>query len=104
MEDRKRLDMTMTTRDVIVEMSEGNPGAINAMMALLQGGGSVLDLLHLDNMGMRGSQIWVAFKDHCEGDVAAFVSAIRERDPDMIATVNENCPEHRAVRSGASYA
>lgn len=63
-------------------------------------------ILDLDDMGMRGSQIWVAWKDHCKCDLEAFKKALQDRDPAMVATVNasrghaDGTP--RAVTGGAS--
>lgn len=103
MEQRESITGDMTTRDVVILMSEGNPGAINAMMALITiTDATVLDLLHLDDMNMRGSQIWVAFKDHCKQDLDVFLKAIRARDREMVITVNLECPEYKAVTHGGS--
>lgn len=102
---RKTLTGNMTTRDVVIEMSEGSPGAINAMMVLLNEGGTLLDLLHLDDMNIWGPQIWIAFKDHCDRDPVEFLRCIRVRDPKMISTVNREyskADEEAAVTHGGS--
>jgi hypothetical protein len=57
-------------------------------------------------MGMRGSQIWVAYKDHCKCDIAKFRQALIDRDPAMVATVNASQGHApgtpRAATGGAS--
>ncbi len=66
-----------------------------------------MKVLALDDMNLRGWQIWVAWKDHCKADMPTFLKALAERDPEMVATVNSSkggSPETpRAVTCGASY-
>lgn len=105
---RERIDMNDTTRDVLIKMSEGIPGAISVMMAILtEHPDGVFRLLELDDMNMRGSQIWIGFKDHCGQDLARFVECVKTRDPAMIETVNRNrggsnAPDEIAVPYGGS--
>jgi hypothetical protein len=107
---RERITLNDSPFDMMIKMSEGNPGAITALAELAKndpmGMNGVMLILHLDDMGMRGSQIWVAYKDHCKQDIAAFVKAIEDRDPAMVATVNASrgvgdVPP--AVTNGASF-
>lgn len=99
------IQLTDDPMSSIVSLSEGNPGAISVLVKLLEAGPlGFMDILHLDDMGMKGPQIWVAWKDHCKQDIEAFRKAIRARDPDMVATVNRECPDRRAVCHGASFA
>ena len=71
-----------------------------------------MTILSMDDMDIRGSQIWVGFKDHCKSDVAAFMKAINDRDPAMVATINAAYYDGdrdgrgtvpRAVEHGASF-
>lgn len=104
---RERITLTGTTFDLIVQMAEGNPGAVNALAALMKDDEmALMRILDLDDMGMRGSQIHVALKDHCKGDIEKFRKALLDRDPAMVATVNA-CRGHapgtpHAVTGGAS--
>lgn len=104
---RQRLSLNGTTMDLIMQMSEGNPGAVVALAELIKDDQmALMRILDLDDMGMRGSQIHVAFKDHCKGDVKKFRQALIDRDPAMVATVNA-CRGHDAntplaVTGGAS--
>lgn len=64
-------------------------------------------ILNLDDMNIRGSQIWLGYKDHCGQDLEVFKKAIDDRDPKMIELINHhgmlgNHP-HRAVHGGASF-
>jgi len=69
-------------------------------------------LLSLDDMNMRGSQIWVGYKGHCGEDIEKFVQCINDRDSNMVEVVNKECyhPEieydgydEKAVTNGASF-
>lgn len=61
---RERLDLNDSPFDMMIKMSEGNPGAITALAELAKNDpmdmAGMMLILHLDDMGMRGSQIWVA--------------------------------------------
>lgn len=93
-------------QDLVVEMSEGNPGAITVMMQLINRDqmGGFMRILDLDDMNIRGSQVWIGYKDHCGQDIEKFEAAVSARDPAMVETINRNSgPGEQAVTSGASY-
>lgn len=105
---RTKISFTDNLGGVIVTMAEGNPGALTVLMQLVKDDPmGFMDVLNLDDMDMRGPQIWIAYKDHCKGDIEAFRKAVRDRDPEMVKTVNEsrgNDPAApKAVVHGASY-
>lgn len=104
---RERISLNGTTMELIIQMAEGNPGAVTALCALMKDDDmALMRILDLDDMGMRGSQIWVAYKDHCGGDIEKFRKALVERDPVMVETVNASRGHApgtpRAVTGGAS--
>lgn len=105
--ERQKIGLNSSIRDALVIMAEGNPGAINVLVKLMEDPIGFIDVLHLDDMNMRGSQIWVGYKDHCKQDIEAFRKCIRERDPAMVATVNESrghAPDTpRATPFGSSF-
>lgn len=109
MSSREPINLDDTTMDVLLKMAEGNPGAITVLSQLLErddptGLPGLLTILSLDDMNMRGPQIWVGYKDHCGEDIEAFAAAVNSRDPEMIATVNaESGVDERAVPSGAAF-
>jgi hypothetical protein len=109
MENRKRIDSNMTTMDILMLISEGNPGAISVMMQILQKdkedfGLGFINLLDLDDMNIRGEQIWVGYKDHCGENIDTFIDAIKNRDKGMIDTINKSCSKrYTAVCHGASF-
>lgn len=102
---RKKIGLDNTVLDMVTEMSEGNPGAINVMMAVIKSSEiGVFDILHLDDMNMRGPQIWVGFNDYANGDLDKFIKAVRERSKEMITIVNRDSGiDEMAVPSGGSY-
>ncbi len=58
----------MGVQDYILELSGGNPGAIRVCVELFNGYGlSVLEGLLLLNL--RGSAIWMLYKDECHEDI-----------------------------------
>lgn len=106
---RKDLDLSGSLMDVVIEMAEGNPGAATVLANLLNDTPDRVVFLNLilalDDMNIRGSQIWVAFKDFAEKDLKKLKASIRARDPAMLAKVNEECDHsggHIAI-PGTSY-
>ncbi len=94
MTTRDKISLNSTVADIVAIMSEGIPGSINVMMGMIDTYGverGVLDILRLDDMNIRGTQIWVGFKDHCESDMQIFVGCVRNRDQEMIDKINEEC-------------
>lgn len=110
---REKIFLSEDVVDIMIKMSEGNPGAATVLASLARlacgvveepPGRIVLMLLDLDDMNIRGEQIWVGFKDHCNSDIAWFKRAILARDPDMVDTINAACGGHgeKAVVHGGS--
>ena len=106
---RESIRFDMSLLDVLVLMSEGNPGAITVLNKVLEAQPEMgfLTLLSIDDMNLRGSQIWVAYKDHCKEDILLFLELIRERDQAMVDAINasQGLPEGTppAVTHGASW-
>lgn len=68
---------------VVIELSKGNPGAVNALMQLrLSGHPGSIDILEKiqEIPTLRGTNIYVLFSDICGNDV------------DKVHTLCENCP------------
>ena len=111
---RKSLSMDSTI-NLLVEMAEGNPGGLNVLASMLkENEDNLMCIMHLDDMNIRGSQIWVGYKDHCKEKMEDFIKCIKARDPEMIKTINNECYQpalakdyegydEEAVTSGASW-
>ena len=112
----------LNSQEVLLAMAEGNPGAISAMGRCIDVEGYMGALmgviLHLDDMNIRGSQIWIAYKDYCaRGDdrivhsdehVKLFIECVKKRDPMLVLCGNQAglkgwCEKHKAVTRGGSY-
>lgn len=104
---RVKIELNDSVIDVVIKMSEGVPGACVAIGKLLESGNNgCMYLLELDDMNIRGSQIWQAYKNYCNEDIEKFTEAIRNRDKEMIDFVNRELAsvgEEKAVESGASF-
>lgn len=89
-------------------LSEGNIGAYTTLLDIIEGRDEMdmaLFLLGIDDLNMRGEQIWVAYK-FCKQDEDRFIDTVLRRDVLMINYVNEECLREQGeqVFSGASYA
>ena len=77
----ERIKLEDTLKDVIIKMSEGNPGAMKLLMDMLQYTSGLERILDLDTMGIYGSQIWVGYKNHCGSDIENFLKTIKRKNP-----------------------
>ena len=91
----------------MVKMAEGLPGAIVGMKAIMEADeNGLMLLLGLDDMNIRGSQIWQAYKYLYNEDGKAFVEGIKNRSQEIVDFVNENLASvggEKAVTGGASF-
>lgn len=95
---REKLEFGMSTQDIAIAMAEANPGALSVICNLLQEDPmtGLSTILHLDDMNIRGSGIWIAFKDVCGEDLEELTRRVQERDMEIVNAVSG------AVRGGAS--
>lgn len=104
MNKRKKVQLNMTMTDVLIQMSESNPGAISVMVQLLKKDeNNFMFILSLDDMNIRGEQIWVGYKDYCKENIDTFIEAIKTRDKKMVDVINKECKRYIAVTSGGSW-
>ena len=105
MNDKKREPIKLSTKiaDMIAIMSEGNPGRLRILLELRD----PISILGLDDMNIRGWQIWIGYKDYCGSDLEKFRECIRNRDSEMVNTINKSAIRMnlsiRAVIGGASF-
>jgi hypothetical protein len=104
---RKKIGLENDINDLILEMSEGNPSGLRVIMELMQNPVGFMYLLSLDDMNIRGSQIWVGYNDFCKGNIDTFIDKIRNRDQKMVDYINSRAMDcdttEVVVTSGASY-
>jgi len=104
---RKEISLTSNIIDLIFKMSEGNPGAITVLIEILAKKDGILYILGLDDMNIRGWQIWMGYKDYCKCDIVKFIECIQNREDKMILAINNEAIRMgsplRAVKMGASF-
>ena len=63
-------DPMMTTQDMLINMCDGNPGALTCMIGMLKrdAGKAVLQILQFDMLGIYGSKIYMVWNDCCGRD------------------------------------
>jgi hypothetical protein len=106
----EKLRISGDLSDLIMQMSQGNIGAVSVLVKLFEDVDPMTalpDVLHLDDMNMRGPQIWVGYNDYCGQNIEEFRKCLRNRDASMVEKVNSMCcyrpGAQRAVTHGASF-
>jgi hypothetical protein len=94
---RKPINVTDTVGDVLVTLSEGNPGGLDVLTRLVKSDqfSGVMRILDLDDMDIRGPLIWILWKDICNHDLQKVIDFCISRDARIVARLNE-----AAVRAG----
>ena len=82
----ERIQLTDSTMDVCMKMSEGNPGALTVIMSLMRDAQKIDpdnwmpglgEVLSLDSLGIYGSKIWMLYKDVCGEDLVKMCAVMR---------------------------
>ena len=104
----ERIKLTDSTMDVVVKMSEGNPGAMNVIMQMLTANnidpdnamGGLGALLLMDTYGIYGTDIYILNNDICDRDLAKTLAVLRATQMGMFDSniLKDAC--HRQDRSG----
>lgn len=68
----EKITSDMSMMDMMMVMSEGNPGALTVLMQMMQDPRSIMDILLLDSLDIRGSKIWMLYSDSCGKNVGKF--------------------------------
>ena len=104
---RPKLELKDSFNDIVYKISEGVPGAIVGMAELVKSDETGFVLLTvLDDMNIRGSQIWQAYKYLYNEDGKKFAEAVKSRDKKMVEFINEEMASvggEKAVTGGASF-
>lgn len=83
---RSRIELTDSGQDILVKMAEGNPGALTAMLDILQKHesidpqamlGGIGAIMILDTWGIYGSSIYVLWSDKCGRDTRKMLLLMR---------------------------
>lgn len=62
----------MNMMDMMMVMSEGNPGALTVLMQMLQSPKGLLDILLLDSLDIRSGKIWMLYSDCSNKDMGKY--------------------------------
>ena len=90
----------MSVKDVIITMSEGNPGALTCMMQMLQLDPMALqDILYFDSMEIYGPKIYMLWNDCCKRDMIKFKDTIKYLRSGSVSKdeIHENLNRIRAL-------
>lgn len=90
--EREELRLNENLMDWLQKMAEGNPGALTVLLTAMKEKGTQKMgelILFLDDMNIRGTQIWIGYKDYCDCDIDKFVDCVKEKDQVMIDKINE---------------
>jgi len=81
-----RINLKDSLRDIVISMSEGNPGALRVCMEIVSSSRSIDPdsalgefgpLIFLDSLGIYGPSIWMLYKDVCGEDVTKLLAVLR---------------------------
>ncbi len=104
---REKIKLEDSILDVMWKISEGNSGAITAITEIVKSEkNGLMFLLNLDDMNIRGSQVWKAYDGLYNKNGKRFAEAITKRDQKMVDFINEELAsvgEEKAVTGGASF-
>lgn len=84
--NKARIELTDSIKDICVKMSEGNPGALSAIVEIIKNGeridpdsfaGGLGTVLMLDTFGIYGTDIYILWSDICERDTAKMIAVLR---------------------------
>lgn len=105
---KEKIQLTDSTMDVVVKMSEGNPGAMNVIMQMLKPNnidpdnamGGFGAILLMDTYGIYGTDIYILNNDICDRDLAKTLAVLRATQMGMFDSniLKDAC--HRQDRSG----
>ena len=74
----ERIKANMTMQDALIEMAEGNPGALTCMLEMLKSDSTaLLDILYFDSMEIYGEKIYKLWNDCCNRDMDKFCETLK---------------------------
>lgn len=107
MKTKDRISLDMSFLEILVALSEGNPGAISVLGQLFKQApaidpdgmlGGYGPLMWLDTFGVYGPDIWTLYKDICGEDITTMLARIRATQLGIIATPGSVMDSAEVVR------
>lgn len=83
---KSRIELTDTTQSAIVKMAEGNPGALSALVDIVNTTphvdpdnlfGGIGVIMSLDTLRIYGPRIWMLYKDVCKQNANRAIGLLR---------------------------
>lgn len=81
--NKERVKLTDNIMDVVLKMSDSNPGAMNTLMQIIEygrtesiQGGGLRYILLLDSLGIYGTDIYVLNSDICNRDIPKMLAVL----------------------------
>ncbi len=109
--DNPRIKLNMSFKDILVEMAEGNPGALTVMMQMMERAeeidpdsvlGAIGPLCGLDTLDCYGPKIWMLYKDVCNEDIIKVFAVLRAHQLGFISDTVINAAISNSRRLGDS--
>lgn len=73
-----KIQLTDTIMDIMVKMSEGNPGALTCLMEMIKKKDwYIIMILHLDTLELYGSKLYMLWNDCCDRDLVKMELVLR---------------------------
>ncbi len=69
---KERLNDHVTTKEMIITMCEGNPGALNTIMQLMEEPYGYRDISLCDLLEIRGTELYMLYNDCCDQNNGKF--------------------------------
>lgn len=88
---REKITFNSSTIEVMTIMSENNFGAADILLKMLEND-CMFSIFNLDDMNIRGEQIWYGYKNVCGEDFDIFIQTVNERSEDFVKKINVSCP------------
>jgi hypothetical protein len=98
-----RLKLDMSLMDIIMILSEGNPGAVSVLAQIIKEApkidpqdafGGLGCLLALDTHGIFGPRIWMLYKDVCNQDLTSMLAILRADQLGQLAGCSDAAIDH----------
>jgi hypothetical protein len=83
---KTRIQLEDSIQNIIIKMSDGNPGAVTTLIEVIKNDGrvdpqsafaGVGSILLLDSFGIYGSSIYILYNDKCNKNIRKFIMLLR---------------------------
>jgi len=79
----EKIDQPDSVKNMLVDMSKGNPGGATVLVKLFEGvkpEDALKDIEILNEAGIYGGNLWIGFKDLCNQDIEEFRKKLHDED------------------------